>query len=170
MLDFTQLKIGESSTEIELDSKDNHYAATVAILSQASRSINLFSHDLDTNILNTREIMDLFKRLAIKDRHSYVKIIIHDSRKLISNGHHLVELSRQLSSHIEIRKTPKELIDHPKTFLIVDETALVYRNNSDRYEGFVNFNDRQKCRHLMEFFKHTWEKSTADPELKRLHI
>jgi len=170
MFDFAKQKIGEPSTEIELDSKDNHYAATVAILSQASRSINLFSHDLDPNILNTREIMDLFKRLAIKDRHSYVKILVNDSRKLVLNGHHLVELSRQLSSHIEIRKTPKELIDHPETFLIVDETALVYRNHYDRYEGFVNLNDRQRCRHLMEFFKHTWEKSTADPELKRLHI
>ncbi len=170
MLDFSKLNLGEPSTEIELSRKEEHYAATVAILSQANRSINLFSPELDPNMLNTSEIKDLFKRLAIKDRHSYVKILIHDSRKLILNGHHLLELSRQLSSHIEIRKTPKELIDHQEAFLIVDETALVYRVAFDRYEGFVHFNDRQQCRHLMEFFKRTWEKSTPDPELKRLHI
>jgi len=126
MLDFTSFKVGESSNNIELNSKNNHYAAAVAILSQACRSIILFSPELDPNLLNTSEIKELFKDLAIKDRHSSVKMLIHDSRKLVLSGHHLVDLSRQLSSHIDIRKTPRELIDHPEMFLVVDETALLY--------------------------------------------
>jgi len=170
MLDFTTFKIGEASSNMEINGKENHYAAAAAILSQACRSIILFSPELDPNMLNTSEIKALFKDLAIKDRHSYIKMLIHDSRKLVLNGHHLVDLSRQLSSHVKLRKTPKELINHSEMFLIVDETALVYRNAFDRYEGFVNFDDRQKCSHLKEFFERTWGKSTTDLELSQLHL
>ena len=170
MLDLSQYKLGETSPDIILESKEDNYAAVLALTGQARRSIHLFSPDLDSEVFNKHEITEQLKNLAVKDRHTIIKILIHDSRKIVLNGHQFIELARLLSSSIEIRKIPVELRAHSETFLIVDETGLLYRTQSDRYEGLLKFDDRRQCRHLLDFFNKSWEHSTPDPELKRLYI
>ena len=99
-----------------------------------------------------------------------IQILIEDARKIVGHGHRIVELTRQLTSFMEIRKINTDLKTLPDAFLIGDETAVVYRRQTQRYEGFVNFNDRGRCRQLLTDFKDSWEKAAPDPELRRLHI
>jgi hypothetical protein len=95
---------------------------------------------------------------------------LEDSSKVVTRGHRIIELARQLSSFIEIRKINTDLKNISDAFLVGDETALVYRKQAQRYEGFVNFNDRGRCRQVLADFRDSWEKAAPDPELRRLHI
>jgi hypothetical protein len=121
-------------------------------------------------IYDNNEFVDAVKELAIGHSQAQLQIIIQDSRKIIENGHRIIELARRISSRILIRKTPPEMKSYSHAFLIADKTGVLYRTIGDRFEGYVNFNDRFECKNLLDFFSTTWEHSAPDPELRRLHI
>lgn len=170
MSDFSQYKLGESKQKIQLETFEENRAAALALVSQASRSLHIFSYDLDPMVYDNPEFVEAVKNLAIGHSHSQVQIIIQDSRKIIEHGHRIIELARRISSSIHIRKTPAEMKTYSQAFLIADKTGVLYRTIGDRYEGYVNFDDRFECKNLLDFFSTTWEHSAPDPELRRLHI
>lgn len=170
MIDFENYTLGESNDHIEIETSDDNKRAALAIVKQAKRSIHLLSYDLDSVVYNDADFVDSLKTLAVRDRHSYVKILIINSEQIVNHGHRLIELSRQLSSFVHIRKLGdiSKPINH--AWLIADETALLYRSVALRYDGYVNFNDRRECRQLLTQFHEVWEQSAPDPELQQLHI
>jgi len=170
MTDFNEYILGESKEKIQLETIEENRMAAIALAKQASRSLHIFSYDLDPMVYDNSEFVDAVKNLAIGHSQAQVHIVIQDSRKIIESGHRIVELARRVSSSIHIRKTPAELKSHSQAFLIADKTGLLYRTIGDRFEGYVNFNDRFECKNLLDFFSSTWEHSTPDPELRRLHI
>ena len=170
MSDFSQYQLGEFKQKIQLETFEENRAAALALVSQASRSLHIFSYDLDPMVYDNPEFVEAVKNLAIGHSHSQVQIIIQDSRKIIEHGHRIIELARRISSSIHIRKTPAEMKTYSQAFLIADQTGVLYRTIGDRYEGYVNFDDRFECKNLLDFFSTTWEHSTPDPELRRLHI
>lgn len=170
MTDFSQYKLGESQEKLHIDTMEENRLAAIALAKQSRRSVHLFSYDLDPMIYDNSEFVESIKNLAVGHSQSTVQIIIQDTRKIIDKGHRIVELARRLSSSISIRKTPPEMKTHAQAFLIADRTGLLYRSVGDRFEGYVQFNDRFECKHLLDFFETTWEHCGPDPELRRLHI
>jgi hypothetical protein len=170
MIDFTEYTLGESKQKIQIETIEENRAAAITLASQACRSIHIFSHDLDPMVYDNSEFVDAIKTLAIGHSQAQVQIIIQDSRKIIEQGHRIVELARRISSSIHIRKTPAEMKSYAQAFLIADKTGLLYRTIGERYEGYVNFDDRFECKNQLDFFATTWEHSAPDPELRRLHI
>lgn len=169
-MDFSEYKIGEQDKVIHLDTMDENRSAVTAITQQCHRSLQIQSYDLDPLIFNTPEFIEAVRQVAVNSTRANIQILIEDSRKIITHGHRIIELTRQLTSFMEIRKIKTDIKTLPDAFLIADETALVYRRQTHRYEGFVNFNDRGRCRQLLTDFRDSWEKAAPDPELRRLHI
>ena len=170
MIEFSQYKLGESKEKLLIDTIEQNREAAVALVKQANRSLHIFSYDLDPLVYDTNEFVDAVKDLAIAHRHSQVQIIIQNSRKVVQGGHRLIELARRLSSSIQIRKTTSALHNYTEAFLIADATGILHRTIGERYEGYVNFDDRFDCKTVLDFFDMAWEKSEPDPELRRLHI
>jgi hypothetical protein len=170
MMDFSEYTLGENDKVIHLETMDDNRAAVIAIAQQTRRTLAIQSYDLDPIIYDNADFIEAVRQIAVNSTRADIKILIEDSRKIISYGHRIIELSRQLSSFMQIRKINTDLKTLPEAFLIGDETALVYRRQAQRYEGFANFNDRGRCRLLLADFKDSWEKAAQDPELRRLHI
>ena len=170
MTDFNEYTLGESKQQIPLETIEDNRLAAIALAKQANRSLHIFSHDLDPMVYDNNEFVDAVKNLAIGHSQAQVHIIIQDSRKVIDQGHRIIELARRISSSIHIRKTPSEMKSYSQAFLIADKTGVLYRTIGDRFEGFVNFDDRFECKNLLDFFSTTWDHSAPDPELRRLHI
>ena len=162
--------LGQDSDIVHLDSMQDNRDISLAMAQQARRSIYIFTQDLDPQIYDTPGFIEAIKDVAIHDSRSFVQIIIKDSSKAVLHGHRLVELARRLTSHIHIRKASIEYNEYNAAYLIADETGYVRRTNAARYEGIACFNDRNECRHLINFFETAWEKATPDPELRRLHL
>ena len=169
-MDFSKYKLGENDKVIHLDSMDDNRDAAIAVTQQCQRTLVIQSYDLDPIIYDNADFIEAVRQVAVNSNRADIKILIEDSRKIVSSGHRIIELARQLSSYIEIRKINIDLKTLSEAFLIADETALIYRRQPQRYEGFVNFNERGRCRLLLADFKDSWEKATPDPELRRLHI
>jgi hypothetical protein len=149
--------------------EDNRNAA-IAIASQCKRSLILQSYDLDPIIYNEPEFIEAIRQIAVNNTHADIKILIEDASKVVAGGHRLIELMRRVTSFIKIQKINTDLKTLPDAFLICDETAILYRKQTHRYEGFVNFNDRGMCRQIMAGFRDSWEKSSPESEFRRLHI
>jgi hypothetical protein len=169
-MDFSEYKLGENDRVIHLDTMDENRDATIAVAQQCQRTLTIQSYDLDPIIYDNTDFIEAVRQIAVSSTRADIKILIEDSRKIISSGHRFIELARQLSSFIEIRKINTDLKTVSEAFLIADETALIYRRQPQRYEGFVNFNERGRCRLLLADFRDSWEKAAPDPELRRLHI
>ncbi|HEY5604349.1 MAG TPA: hypothetical protein VIM41_14705 [Gammaproteobacteria bacterium] len=169
-MNFSEYKLGEHDKIIHLDTMDDNHDAVLAIAQQTRRSLVIQSYDLDPIIYDNAEFIEAVRQIAVNSTRADIKILIEDSRKTVSYGHRLIELSRQLSSFMQVRKINTDLKTVQEAFLIGDESALVYRRQPLRYEGFVNFNDRGRCRLLLADFKDSWEKAAPDPELRRLHL
>lgn len=170
MIDLSEYILGESKQKISLATIEENRRAAIALAGQAKRSLHIFSYDLEPMIYDNAEFVDAVKNLAIGHSRSQIHIIVQDSRKIVEQGHRIVELARKISSRIHIRKTPSEAKNHAQAFLIADQTGLLYRTVGERFEGYAEFDDRFQCKHLLDFFNATWEHSAPDPELRRLHI
>lgn len=166
----SEFKLGEQSDIVHLESMQENRDVSLAMVQQASRSIHLFTQDFDPLIYDTPSFVDAIKNVAINNTRSFVQIIVKDSSKAVLHGNRLIELARRLSSYIQIRKASIEYNEYNAAYLVADGTGYIRRTNASRYEGIACFNNRNDCRHLINFFETAWEKATPDPELRRLHI
>jgi hypothetical protein len=169
-MNFSKYKLGENDDVIHLETMDDNREAAIAVAKQCHRTLVIQSYDLDPIIYDNADFIEAVRQVAVSSTRADIKILIEDPRKIVSSGHRIIELARQLSSFFEIRKINTDLKTISEAFLIEDETALIYRRQPQRYEGFVNFNERGRCRLLLADFKDSWEKAAPDPELRRLHI
>lgn len=170
-MDPTQpIILGQHNEILHLDSMQDNRDIALSMVQQARRSLHIFTQDLDAAIFDTSSFTEAVKNLAIADKHSYVHIIVKDTKHAVLHGHRFIELSRRLSSHINIRKASLEYKEYGAAYLIVDATGYMRRSNASRYEGIACFNARNDCRHLLNFFETAWEKAAPDPELRQLFI
>jgi len=170
MTNANEYTLGQTDNIIHLERIEENRNTALAIAQQTKRTLHIVSYDLDPKIYNTAAFISAVRSIAVGSRRAKISILINDTSTVVTQGHRLIELARQLSSFIEIRKRHPQEQEFNEAYLIGDETALIYRKNGRRYEGFANFNDRGKCRQTLSDFNSAWEKSDPTPELRRLHI
>jgi hypothetical protein len=162
--------LGESSGKLHLSGVTECREAALCLSRQATRSIYIFSYDLDSQIYNQGEFIEAVKNLAIRSEHSRIKILLQNNDKVQREGHRLIQLWRRLTSKIELRRPSPDYIDHTENFLLVDETGYLHRKLYTNYEAAVDFNSRFETNRFVMFFNEVWEQSEPDSELRNLHI
>ncbi|MFV2056622.1 MAG: hypothetical protein ACC707_09150 [Thiohalomonadales bacterium] len=169
-MNIDNLNIGKTSEIVNFRSSDQHREATIRLIEQATRSIKIHSYDLEPKIYNNRRLVSALRTFVASDRHNTVEILIHDSKNLVLHGHQLVEMARQFSSFVKIKKAPRDAGIMSQTYIIADDTGVVQQYESKRFEGSANFNDRSLCKKLSANFSSTWLHADTAPELRQLHL
>jgi hypothetical protein len=167
MYKFNKARLGETEDEVEVNSSEEHVYATHAMAKQANRSIDIISRKLDPVIYDTPEFIEATKQLILKSSRAKVRILVFEPDQIVKRGHRLVNLSMDLSSYITIHVPNKEHDSFNESLFIADATGYIYRKESERFEGKVNFNDKRASRFLIHEFNEMWEKSRSDPYLRR---
>jgi len=170
MLDWSDYNLGEHSADIAIETSEDNQAAAVRLVSQAGRSLDIFSRDLEPRIYDNMEFADAVRSLAVKTRDMYVRILVIDPDFIIKHGHRLIELARRLTSHMEIRKVHEDYCNNPEAYLVVDNRGLLHRKLAGRYEAVVNFNNPMAATELHNHFIEMWERSKQYIDFKRLYI
>lgn len=170
MENIEDLILGESSGRVALETKEENRIAALSLTRQARRTLDIFTHDLDPPIYNDPAFIEALTALALRSRYSRIRILVHDSGRAVKEGHRLLELSRRLSSFIELRQPNQDYKDHNEAFCIADERGVLHRMLSGRYEGSVDFNAPLEAQKLSAFFNTVWDKAETDPNLRRLHV
>jgi len=168
--DFSEYLIGENYPLLKADSSASNSAAALRLISQARRTIDIFTHNLDPRILDTPEISSAVSDFVKISANSRLRILICDPSMIVKRGHRVIELSRKYSSYITFRKTNDEFLETPYSFLTVDSTGLLYRPHDYEYNAIVDFNAKKACQQHHEFFTDVWELSEPVSELRQLYL
>jgi len=164
------LTLGESDTEIELQTRDENRHAIDLMTAQTRNSLDIFSRDLDPPLYDRASFLEAMSRLCLDNRKAGIRILVQDPAPAVKRGHRLIELSRRLSSSIEIRQPHPDYRHYNEAFLVADGCGFIHRPLADRHEGTTNFHDPVKARRLLDFFTEVWERSHVHPDLRRLHL
>lgn len=162
--------LGETAGEHRIERAAEAAAAALALTRQARQSLRIFTRDLDAALYSTDEYRDAVSTLARSRPETHVRILIQDPTPAIKSGHRLIGLTQQLSSHIAVRRVAEDWAEEPSAFLLADDRGLLWRIQSDRYEGIVDFRAGPRARELMTWFDRVWDNSQPDPEFRKLAL
>lgn len=167
---FEKHQLGESDDPIPIETAEHHRTAATRMTQQARLYIDIISRELDPLVYDTPEFVDSLRRLILENRRSRVRILICDPGTVVRRGHRLLDVAQALSSFIELRKPGPEHKTWNGSLFVADETAYVQRFSAERFEGVANFNDKRHARILTQEFEEMWEKSSPDPNFRRISL
>lgn len=162
--------LGESAARLDVD--DNAMLAQISLelARQCSRYLDIVSRHLDPALYDNDEFCEAVKRVALGNRHARIRLFITDSRPLVNRGHRLIDLAIRLPSFIHVRGPSPQHRDFNEAMLVADRVGYVHRRFADRPEATADFSDRRTSSALLERLDDMWERGTADPNFRRLHI
>lgn len=142
----------------------------VALSRSATRYVCILSPELEHAAFDNSQLVDALAALARRSAQTQVRILINDSRALVTRGHQLLQLARRLPSTIHLRK----LVEHPnwnnETLVIRDRDGVLYKPGGSDHEAFYEPASRAVARQHLELFDELWRYCEEDPALRTLSI
>ena len=143
---------------------------TVELCSSAAREICILSPKLDHQVFDRPELVEAIGVLIRSSRQTRVRILVADSRAIVTRGHRLLLLARRLPSSVHIQKQ----VDHPQwkgeTIVICDREGVLYKPGDSDHDGFYEPSSRASTKRHLELFDDLWRHSAQDVELRSLSI
>ncbi|MCP4234853.1 MAG: acyltransferase [Aestuariibacter sp.] len=169
-LQLEQYQLGVNNGKFKLEGRQELQITTQNMAEQAHLSIDILTYDLDAPVYDSRLFLDVIKRLARKSHGLCLRVLLQNNEKVQKEGHRLLELTRRLTSKIEIRKPHPDFQALRETFMVVDAQGYVRRPNHLRHDGEADFKAPLKARELIQLYNEIWEASEPDSELRRLYL
>lgn len=142
----------------------------VALCDSAARHLYIQSPCLDHEVFDNPELVRAISALARRSRQTEVRVLISDSRPLVTRGHRLLELSRRLPTSVRLRT----LAEHPdwnnETVVIRDRDGVLYKPGDADNEGFYEPDSRASTQRHLELFNELWRFGVEDPDLRALSV
>lgn len=142
----------------------------VELCGSAAREVCILSPRLDHAVFDRAELAEALGVLIRSSRQTRVRILVADSRALVTRGHRLLSLARRLPSTVSIHK----LAEHPQwrdeTIVICDRDGLLYKPGDSDHDGFYEPSSRASTRRHLELFDELWRHSAQDAELRSLTL
>lgn len=167
---WSEFRLGENAEDIVIETSEDNLTLAVQLVSQATHRLDIFTRDLDARIYDNAEFEAVVRSLVVNSSRAKVRVLVIDPDRAIKTGHRLLELSRKLTTSIEIRKVHEDYSANPECYLIADERGLMHRKLASRYEAIVNFNNPSEVLELIHHFNEVWEHSSPELDFKRLYI
>ncbi|VAX11501.1 hypothetical protein MNBD_GAMMA25-1002 [hydrothermal vent metagenome] len=169
-IDLDKLKLGIDSGEYTLNSRADNYRYFWHMLQQSRQQLDIFSTHLDHKLYDTTEIITRLQSLIHQNQHTRIRLLLRNPRHLLSYGHRIVELSRRLSTYIEIRQLAETCDEHIESFCLFDRQGIIYRPNAEQFEGWFSFHAGVRVKSISGFFNEAWDTSLPCHETRRLYL
>ncbi len=153
----------------ETDSAHELAALMLAIIRRGRRDLALYTRDLDPTLLGSGEAIEALRGFATDARGAQVRILAHDLRRAVREGHGLIALAQRLPSHFSIRVVEEEPdVQYAAAFAINDQGGYVFRPIATRPEASACLRDPARQRQLLGYFNEVWERARPATELRPL--
>lgn len=164
---YNEYKLAETESELRITERDECAALTIAMAAQAKTEIYIFSDELEPDLYNSNAFVDAVRHMLANDANAIVHILAHDITRVVQRGHKLIDLSRRISSRVEIRTLNKK---YHHAFMVVDGVGLIDRRRAERFETIANFNNPGEAGNLIRFFNSVWERSSISTEARAFSV
>lgn len=153
-----------------IDYPEPFHAYALALCESASRYVCILSPQLDHAAFDHSDLADALSALARSSRQTQVRILLRDSRPVVTRGHRLLQLARRLPSTIKIHV----LKEHPdwngQTLVIRDRNGVLYRPEDGDNSAFYEPDSRASTQRHQELFDELWRYSENEPELRSINL
>lgn len=170
MHQFDQYILGHTDAELSLDSREDNQLASLAMVGQTRRSLDIASRTLDPGVYDNTDFIDALRRMILDNRRCRVRFIVFEAQTIARRGHQLLQLAGDLSSFIEIRQAAGTHDAFNEAILVADGHGYIHRPLGSRYEARINFNDRRASQILLNQFEEIWAQAAPSIHLRRLAI
>jgi hypothetical protein len=160
--------LGETDEEFLCTGEENNQQITLAMIQQTELHLDILSRDFDPDVYDNPDCCEAIEDLALLSRHSRIRILLHDSKKVAQRGHLMFHLGRRLGSLINFRSVAEVHKSIPDTFLIADGIGIIHRPYTDTLSATVNFKDRPKVKEFTQLFEKIWQ--NAEPDLESRYV
>lgn len=168
--DFSNHVLGETADTVGVGRSGEVRAAATSMVRQARRTLDLVSRNLDAAVYDDAEFLEATKQLVLRSGRTQMRILVQDATPAVTRGHRLLELTRRLSSYMDIRVPGRQHANYNSAFLIVDRMGTIFRPLADRYDGVVCFRNPREAGELSELFEEMWALADTDPNLRALKV
>jgi len=145
-------------------------AAVVDVTGVATRTLSIFTDDLEPQIYDHDDFLETLKRFILARSFARVRVLIQDPNPVIKNGSRFVSMGRRLNSYIEFRDVKPEFRGRPEAYFIADDHALVYRARAESWEGMADTYEPSVARVYLSKFETLWNACEIEPQLRQLQL
>lgn len=160
---------GLASTR-ELSDRNALCAAVLEVIQQSGRTLRLYSTDFEPWLYSRAEVVEACKEFLLAHENNRLQVLLHDSRRLNTEGHLLLPLIERISSRAEIRLVHPEYEIHHGNWLSLDEKALFYCPTPGKFLATLFSNQSARSRPANQKFDAMWAVARPDPDLRRMTL
>lgn len=146
-------------------------AAVVGLVTQARRSLSVYSRELDPGLLDHPQVLEALRRFATRGRGGEVRILLQDAAAPQRNLAPLLGLAQRLPSVFAFREVA-DPVDraYPSAFVANDAGGYYFRPLGHRFDGETDLESPGRTRQLREEFARIWERARPCSEYRALGI
>lgn len=163
---LSQCTLGETNEPVTLLGPEAFSEAVTRMIEQARARVDLFTPDLDPQVLDVQAVADAMSAFARRSRYTEMNVIYFDAQRAIQDGHRIIELAEYFGENIRLRQINEEHANRHDVFLLADDMGLVYRDAPDSWEGFAEFNTPGDVGKIRDAFMENWYRARRDRKLK----
>ncbi|KAF1056714.1 MAG: hypothetical protein GAK44_00120 [Pseudomonas delhiensis] len=159
-------RLGENEAIHRFSEPEAARAHALALMQQAQRSLCLLSSDLEPWLYHHSSIQQACTQFLLAHPQNRLRILVRDSTRAVKEGHRLLNLSRRLSSHCQIRRINPDQPGSDQAFLLADRDGLLLRPDPGVPSGYAGYTLPRRVRPLQAEFDQAWDVSLSDPNLR----
>ena len=164
----------DQSSTIMLDGLDDSRRALLELLDGMRRTLIWYTPLIRSELYNDPDVLAAIRNRIVSQPRIRFHLLLPPARLWRSDCPGLVRLSERLTTALILR-TPNrsEIPDSPElgqAFAIADERMLLRFSDPRRLLGEYERQPSDQMKELLELFQMLWNRSQADPELRRLGI
>lgn len=166
---LSNAKIGQPQEIINLEERSQHQMVAATLATQARQEILLLSRTLDPLVYGTPEFLDAVTPF-IRSKRASMRMLVHDTYKIVKQSHRLGELAAGVSSKVAIRKISARQGDYNEAWMLVDGVAFLHMPQADKYQASLDFYSARRGQELTAVFDDLWNNAEQIPDLRILKI
>jgi predicted GNAT family N-acyltransferase len=160
-----------ASELVQFDGDGDARDVLLRVIETATRSVEIFSPLLDQSLFGDDDCVELLSEFARRAPRALVRILIVDSKLIVARGHPLLELTRRLTSKIEMRKVPDNYpVDERRSFVVADGQAVWWLPDHTVPTGWADLHNPVQARRVLDEFERLCERGIDDPDLRLLNL
>jgi hypothetical protein len=139
--------------------------ALLSMLADTSRHVDILSTTLEPLVLDNEAVAGALTQLARRGRNTRIRMIVADLRPLLDSGHHLLALSRRLSTAMTLQLLPQHSEWQGETLILCDRSqGMTLKLSEHRWRAL---HSPAEANSEAERFDRLWLASEPSPELRQ---
>lgn len=131
--------------------------------------LNILTYVFERETYGHPDFVQAVQALAANNKMARIRILIHSPEWASRTGHRLVELSRRLSSFVELRELHEQDKQLTSEILLADERALLVRESHDDVTARYQPDAPQATRTWLRRFEGLWAGGEPVQGLRQLN-